>query len=164
VKPAPRAPTAVALASPAVARGQAAWIAAMEPWRGLGYSAEGLGGFLARAAGGRQVRVARAVRGPVEGIVVLQPAVLLGDFVALLAVRPEAAGRGIGRALIEHAQAETFATRRWLFVSADAGNRAALAFYRKLGFSRVGRLPDLVKPGRVEVLLRKGRAPGGALK
>jgi ribosomal protein S18 acetylase RimI-like enzyme len=46
-----------------------------------------------------------------------------------------------------------------LFVSADAGNRAALAFYRKLGFERVGRLPDLVKPGRVEILLRKGRGP-----
>jgi ribosomal protein S18 acetylase RimI-like enzyme len=159
VKPVRRAAVAVSVASALVARGQAAWIAAMEPWRGLGYGANGLGVFLARSAAGRQVRVARArgARGPVDGIMVLQPAVLLGSFVALLAVRPEAAGRGIGRALIEHAEAEAFATRRWLFVSADAGNRAALAFYRKLGFERVGRLPDLVKPGRVEVLLRKGR-------
>jgi ribosomal protein S18 acetylase RimI-like enzyme len=46
-------------------------------------------------------------------------------------------------------------------VSADSDNRPALGFYRKLGFARVGRLPDLIKPGRVEVLLRKG-ADGAA--
>ena len=163
---APRAPVTVAAASAALARAQAAWIAGMDPWRGLGYGADSLGAFLARAAATGQVRVARAsgVRGRVDGILVLQPAVLLGSFVALLAVRAACAGQGIGRALIEHAVTETFATRRWLFVSADAGNRAALAFYRKLGFSRVGRLPDLVKAGRVEVLLRKGRDPRGSVK
>lgn len=148
----------VLLASAPVARAQADWIAAMQPWLGLGYRAASLGQFLRRAAASGQVRVARAGRrGPVEGIVVLQPAVLLGSFVSLLAVRPEAAGRGVGRALISHVQAETFATRRWLFVSADADNRGALAFYRKLGFARVGRLPDLVAVGHTEILLRKGR-------
>jgi hypothetical protein len=33
-------------------------------------------------------------------------------------------------------------------------------FYRRLGFARVGRLPELVKPGRVEILLRKAAPPG----
>ena len=51
-----------------------------------------------------------------------------------------------------------FARRRWLFVSCDAGNRAALRFYRRQGFARVGRLPDLVRAGRVELLLRKARS------
>lgn len=148
----------VAVASAPVARAQAEWIAALQPWLGLGYRAASLGAFLQRAAASGQVRVARASRrGGVEGIVVLQPAVLLGNFVALLAVRPEAAGRGVGRALMGHVEAETFATRRWLFVSADATNRAALGFYRKLGFTRVGRLPDLVAVGHTELLLRKGR-------
>jgi len=75
----------------------------------------------------------------------------------LVHVRSELAGRGIGRTLIEQARTETFARRRWLFVSADAGNRTALAFYRKLGFRRVGRLPDLVREGQIEILLRQGR-------
>jgi hypothetical protein len=30
-----------------------------------------------------------------------------------------------------------------------------LRFYRRLGFARVGRLPDLVRRGRVEILLRR---------
>ena len=145
-------------ASAAAARSQAVWVAGMQPWRGMGYDAAGLRAFLGRSAAAGQVRVARArARGQVLGILVLQPAVLLGNFVALLAVRPEAAGRGVGRTLMEHARKETFAHRRWLFVSADAANRAGLAFYRKLGFTRVGRLPDLVRPGRTEILLRQGR-------
>src|SRR6185369_14188754 len=147
-------------ASPALAGRQGRWLAAMEPWRGMGYGAAGLGRFLARSARARQAWVASAggPRAPALGVMVLQPGVLLGGFVALLAVRPEAAGRGIGRALMAKAEAETFAERRWLYTSTDARNRDALRFYRKLGFVRVGVLPDLIRPGRSEILLRKGRS------
>jgi len=72
-----------------------------------------------------------------------------------LAVRPEAAGQGIGQALVAHVAARVFAKRRWLFVSCDRNNLAALRFYRRLGFRRVGVLPDLVRAGRTEILLRK---------
>ena len=88
----------------------------------------------------------------------MQDGFLLGAFISLLAVRPESAGQGVGRGLIEHVAARVFARRPWLFVSCDSENKRALAFYRKLGFERVGRLPDLIKPKRVELLLRKGRA------
>jgi L-amino acid N-acyltransferase YncA len=89
------------------------------------------------------------------GIVCVQEGVLLGNFVALLAVKPEAAGQGTGRALMDAVARRTFETRRWLYVSVDHENRAARAFYRKLGFRPVGRLPDLVRPGRLEILLRR---------
>ena len=130
----------------------------MEPWRGLGFAAKVLSTFLRREAHAKQVWV--AVQGrptAVVGVIVLQPGVLLGRFVALLAVRPDVAGNGIGRALMTAAEHRTFGDRRWLCVSADASNRAALRFYRKLGFVRVGRLPDLVRPGHDEILLRKPR-------
>jgi ribosomal protein S18 acetylase RimI-like enzyme len=61
---------------------------------------------------------------------------------------------------MDRVAARTFATRRWLYVSCDGNNRAALRFYRRLGFSRVGHLPDLVRPGHVELLLRKGGGGG----
>jgi ribosomal protein S18 acetylase RimI-like enzyme len=147
-------------ATPAVARTQSGWIVGIEPWRGLGYSAAPLGRYLGRMAKEREVWLARgAERGaPPLGLVVVQDGFLLGAFISLLAVRPESAGQGVGRGLIEHVAARVFARRPWLFVSCDSENKRALAFYRKLGFERVGRLPDLIKPKRVELLLRKGRA------
>jgi ribosomal protein S18 acetylase RimI-like enzyme len=144
--------------STAVARRQGAWIAAIEPWHGLGYGGAGLARFLGRAAIAEQAWIARdGARGPVLGVVVLQRGVLLGNFVALLAVKPTAKGQGVGRALTAHVRALTFVERKWLYVSADAGNSDALAFYRKLEFRRVGRLPDLVRDGNTEILLRLGR-------
>jgi len=141
---------------PGDARRQASWLVAQEPWKSLGYDARRLGAWLAESA--RKERVSMTLRrGEPAGLVVVQPDVLLGDFVALLAVRPEAAGRGIGSALIESAARRTFRRRRWLYVSSDAANRGAAAFYRKLGFEAVGRLPDLIAAERVEILWRRGR-------
>jgi ribosomal-protein-alanine N-acetyltransferase len=153
------APTVACLDSATLAGRQGSWIAAMQPWLGLGYNAAVLRRFLRREAAAGHVWVAsQAGSARPLGVLVVQPGVLLGDFVALLAVRPEVARRGIGRALMATAESHTFVGRRWLFVSADAANRAALRFYRRLGFRRVGRLPDLVREGQTEILLRKGRA------
>ena len=148
--------------SPEVAGRQGSWIAALEPWASLGYGAAGLARFLRRTARGGGVLVARrdARSGPVVGVLCRQEGVLLGDFVSLLAVRSDAARGGVGRALMREAELLTARRRRWLFVSADAGNRAALAFYRKLGFARVGRLPGLIKDDRTELLLRKAARSG----
>ena len=145
-------------ATPGLARAQAEWIVGIEPWRGLGYSAAPLGRYLGRMAREREVWLARPDRrGPLDGLVVVQDGFLLGGFVSLLAVRPDAAGQGVGRALLEHVAARVFGDRAWLFVSCDSANAGALRFYKKLGFGKVGRLPDLIKPGRDELLLRKGR-------
>jgi ribosomal protein S18 acetylase RimI-like enzyme len=142
-------------ASFATARRQAAWIAAIDPWRSLGYTAPGLARWLGRRARSGQVLVTG--RPPqVDAVVVVQPDVLLGDFIALLAVRPERAGQGIGRALIDHVARATFKRRRWLYVSSDLANRPAARFYRKVGFRAVARIPDLVRAGRTEVLWRLG--------
>ena len=144
-------------ASAAVARKQADWIVGIEPWKGLGYQAPALGRYLARLARGGDVWIARGADRAPGGIIVATDGFLLGGFIALLAVRPDASGRGLGGALVAHVEARTFIRRRWLFVSCDADNRAALRFYRRQGFARVGRLPDLVRAGRTELLLRKAR-------
>jgi len=140
------------------ARRQAEWIVAMEPWRSMGFRAAPLGRWLRRRSRAECVQVVEE-RGAVLGVVVFQPDVLLGTFIALLAVRPQAAGRGVGRALVERVARQTFARRRWLYVSSDSHNLAAARFYKKLGFARVARLPGLVCEDRVEILWRKQR-PG----
>src|SRR5687768_11458273 len=105
----------VRAASPELARRQGRWIATLEPWLGLGYSAAGLGRFLARAARAGQVLVidGHTARARPAGVMVLQPNVLLGSFVSLLAVRPDVARQGLGRALLAAAEARTFSDRRW---------------------------------------------------
>ena len=143
-------------ARPGEARRQAEWIVTMEPWLSMGYRAAPLGRWLFRRGRARCVKVV-ADRDAVLGIVVVQPDFLLGTFIALLAVRPQSAGRGAGRALVEHVARQTFARRRWLYVSSDSQNQAAARFYRKLGFARVARLAGLVCEDRVEILWRRQR-------
>jgi ribosomal protein S18 acetylase RimI-like enzyme len=152
------ATTKIVRASAAIARQQAVWIAGIEPWKGLDYRAAPLGRWLARSARAGDVWIARAAGQEPAGIIVATDGFLLGGFIALLAVRPDASGQGLGQRLVAQVASRAFAKRRWLFVSCDAANAAALRFYRRLGFARVGRLPDLVRAGRVELLLRKARA------
>ncbi len=139
-------------ATPRVARRQAPWIVAEEPWSSLGYERRRLGAWLARCARRGNVRLAQRGR-ELLGIVVTQPDVLLGVFVALLAVRPDARGQDLGRQLIDDVR-RRLGPRRWLYASSDSRNRRAASFYRALGFQRVGRLPDLIRPGRTEILWR----------
>lgn len=130
----------------------------MEPWRSLGYQRDSLGRYLRRQARAGQV-LAAVADDEVVGVLVWQPGVLLGLFVALLAVRPSAAGRGVGRALMAKVERLAFPKRRWLWVSSDADNAVAARFYKKLGFGRAARLPDLVVDGHDEILWRKARPP-----
>jgi GNAT superfamily N-acetyltransferase len=74
-------------------------------------------------------------------------------------VRPEAMGRGIGRALFVHA--EQLARRRGarrLWVESDPH---AEAFYQHMGMTRFSRIPAPIdcEPGRVLPLLEKPVAP-----
>ena len=135
---------------------------------GSSASSRGTGSAIARSrsaatwpgrARGRRLDRARRRRARRPAIVVATDGFLLGGFIALLAVRPEASGQGLGHARWSRtSRPASSRRRRWLFVSCDAGNRAALRFYRRQGFARVGRLPDLVRAGRIELLLRKARS------
>jgi ribosomal protein S18 acetylase RimI-like enzyme len=144
-------------ARPFEAKAQATWIVAIEPWLSLGYRSPGLGRYLLRRARAGQVLVA-ALGKDIVGVSVCQPDFLLGEFIALLAVRPEAAGQGIGRALVARLERTAFRRRRWLYVSSDSNNRLAARFYRKLGFCRLANIPDLIREGQTEILWRKARA------
>ncbi len=128
----------------------------MEPWSSMGYQAAPLGRWLGRRARAGWAWVA-VERDTVLAVLVVQPDFLLGNFIALLAVSPAHAGRGVGRALVEKAKRLSFAKHRWLYVSCDRLNQAAARFYEKVGFVKVAGLADLVCQGRTEILWRMSR-------
>ena len=150
-------------APPALARAQASWIAALEPWRGLGYRADALGRYLARKAqaGGVWVARAAAARSRRSESSSSTTVCSWAGSLRFWPSGPRRAGRASGAPWSSTSLARTFAARRWLYVSCDGNNAAALRFYRKLGFSRVGRLPDLVREGAdARFSLRRPAAKG----
>ncbi len=148
-----------ALPRSAAPRGRAggAWIVGIEPWRGLGYRAPALARYLGRMAAGRQ-RLARRVGSATipSGIVVATDGFLLGGFIALLGVRPDGGGQGVGPAWSPTSPAAPSPS------GAGSSSRATLATPARCvstagwGSPGWGGFPISSRAGRVELLLRKG--------
>ena len=157
------------IAVPALPRGTAetlgAALAAIDPWRTLGYTAPAL----ARGLESEHPDLTRfiAVRdGVTEGLFAVRHPWLRGAYIELFAVLPAAQGRGVGRAAL--AWIESYYQGRcanlWLLVSGF--NARARAFYERQGFHPIGTIPELVVAGQDEVLLRKrlaSSAPSGSM-
>lgn len=60
-----------------------------------------------------------------------------GENLEMLFLHPDACGRGLGRALVDHAEAEAPLRR----VDVNEQNPAARGFYERLGFGVTGRSP-----------------------
>jgi ribosomal protein S18 acetylase RimI-like enzyme len=83
----------------------------------------------------------------------------LSGYIRTLAVDPGRHGRGLGRQLLTHVEELIFARGPNVFLLCSAGNEAAQAFYRAVGYEQVGRLNVYVLPGEDELLFRKTRGP-----
>lgn len=79
----------------------------------------------------------------------------LGGYLRLLAVLGPFQRRGVGADLLAAYEAETAWASAHAFLLVSAGNLAAQRFYRRHGYRRVGRLPELVVPGEDEVVYWK---------
>lgn len=80
-------------------------------------------------------------------------------YVRWVAVAPGAQGRGVGTRLVRYAEERIFTRGPNVFLTVSDFNRGAQAFYRKLGYTRVGAVPDYIVPGITERLYRKTRGP-----
>ena len=129
-------------------------IAEIDPWRRLAIPADRIRRLL-EAGHGLEIRVIRIDNRPV-GAIVVQCDWLLGPYLRHLSVLPEAQARGAGtRALawLEGIARRDRQSNIWLCVSAF--NSQALAFYARHGFVEAANLPDLVRPGEDEILMRR---------
>jgi ribosomal protein S18 acetylase RimI-like enzyme len=128
-------------------------LAAMDPWQRLGYAADRLQGYLA-ADSPALARYRIDVEGMLAGAMTVRWPWLHGPYLELLAVLPEAQGRGLGGALLDWLAAQAGSSGNlWIVVSAF--NTGARRFYARHGFVEVGTVPGLVRDGFDEILLRR---------
>ena len=80
-------------------------------------------------------------------------------YVRWIAVASETQGLGVGRRLMEYAERRIFKVGPNVFLTVSDFNEGAQAFYEKLGYTRLGPIPDYIVPGITEVLYRKTRGP-----
>jgi len=84
-----------------------------------------------------------------------EPVFARGGYIRAVGVAPEIRGHGIGRKLL--ALAERVMARRCAnsYLCVSSFNRPAAAFYRANGYTRVGKLPGLIKPDATEYIYWK---------
>jgi ribosomal protein S18 acetylase RimI-like enzyme len=107
---------------------------------------------------GDAVLVAEAA-GRAQGLAWWSPRGAFGrsPYLRLLVVAHGAVGRGVGSLLMDAFESAAFATAVDAFALVTHDNDAARRFYLRRGYAEVGRLPDYVREGITEIVLRKRR-------
>ena len=83
-------------------------------------------------------------------------------YVRWIGVAPHVRGQGVGAGLMAYAERKIFARGPNVFLMVSAFNTGAQAFYKRLGYTEIGAVPDYAIRGITERLFRKTRGPLGA--
>ena len=127
-------------------------MAGSEPWITLRRGLDECRVALRRA--GSELFVACECGRP-AGFILIHPYGCAGSpYIASVAVAEGGRGRGIGSQLIAFAERH-MAPSRFIFLCVSSFNRRAQELYRRLGYQRVGELPDYIVEGHSELLLCK---------
>jgi ribosomal protein S18 acetylase RimI-like enzyme len=84
-----------------------------------------------------------------------EPAFARGGYLRAIGVSPKFRRQGIGRKLLSFAEKITARQALHFFLCVSSFNRKAQAFYKNRGYTRVGKLPGLIKPGLTEYIYWK---------
>jgi len=129
-------------------------ICAIKPWSVIRYQPEKLARHLLnRDPSFRPFKI--MVNGKIAGVVSVRFPWLHGTYLDLLAVFPGHQRKKIGREIIGWLEAETIPHYKNLWALVSGFNVAAREFYKRQGFKEIAVIPDLVKPGFDEILIRK---------
>jgi ribosomal-protein-alanine N-acetyltransferase len=133
-------------------------MAGSEPWITLRRDLEGSRVALRRP--GSELFVARESGQPVGFLLMHAYGFAGAPYIASVAVAEKARGKGIGSQLLAFAE-EYFAGRRFIFLCVSSFNHRAQQLYYRLGYKRVGEIPNYVVEGHSELLLGK-KLPAGS--
>jgi len=131
-------------------------MAATDPWITLGMDkARCRLGFEGQ---GKEVHVAWD-KEAIAGFLILQTAGSFRGYIQTLCAAPRFRGSGVGTQLLQYCEDRVSAYSPNLFICVSEFNKGALKLYLNFGFQQVGAIPDFVKEGYTELLLRKTRGP-----
>ncbi len=133
-------------------------IAGIGPWAHYNFSPEAMQSSLLITGDGA-IRYQLTCAGASAGVVIIRSPWLAGPYLQILAVLPELQGAGIGTAILKWYEATALTARMrnvWLCVSGF--NLDAQRFYQRCGYTTIGHLPDLMRDGDDELLMRKNMA------
>jgi ribosomal-protein-alanine N-acetyltransferase len=142
--------------SPDEIRTCAEMMAASEPWITLRRSYEIGLRWLQDAT--REIHVA-LIENEVVGFLILSLRGPFSGYIQTICVAPGWRNRGLGRKLIEFAEARIFRQGPNAFLCVSSFNAAAQRLYQRLGYMRVGELRDYIVAGHSEILMRKTLGP-----
>lgn len=80
-------------------------------------------------------------------------------YIQTLAIAKDFRGRGYGTMLLQHCENRILHYSPNIFICVSSFNTGALKLYLKFGFIQIGELPNFVKEGFTELLLRKTFGP-----
>lgn len=80
-------------------------------------------------------------------------------YLRILAVAEGQRGRGVGRALLRHVEADAFRVGPNLFLCCELMNVNAARLYEREGYVKIGPMPSLFVEGITEVLYRRTLGP-----
>ena len=84
-----------------------------------------------------------------------EPVFARGGYLRAICVDPAMRGRGIGKMLLDFAEEDTARRSPNLYLCVSSFNRKAQAFYKSLGYTRIGKLPGLIIPNASEHIFWK---------
>lgn len=129
-------------------------LAAMDPWKRLGYGAEPLGRYLA-AVDPSLKRFAVQHEQKTIAVACIRYPWLRGPYLELLAVFPGNQGQGVGQAILAWFEDQARPSAKNLWTMTSEFNHPARRFYQAAGFIEIAPVADLVADGCNEILLRK---------
>jgi len=145
------------------ARAAADIMASTDPWLTYGRTRENT--FVTVSNPQAESYAAVTGGGEIVGVVVIALRVpLISGYICGLAVKPAHRNRGIGAALLRHAEGRIFRESPNVFLCVTSFNTAAQRFYARLGYQKIGEITDFAIPGAHEHLLRKTLGPQSTFK
>lgn len=131
-------------------------LANSEPWVSRGSPPDELRRMLSSAIGRGDIYIAEEDSAP-TGVAcfIPEPVIAEGGCVRFIAVRPDKRRHGIGRQLMGFVERKVFGRSHNIFVSIGAANEMARRFFERLGYQKVGEVPDASGSGPSEWIFRK---------